>query len=334
MLISFTVISRIVLIILFVIMFVTKSKSYVNILKNIRTKSIQNRLIRPFSSSQSSDNQIPGEKALDIEVIDEEQFTLAPLVNYSHKNKIEPGHVYYVATPIGNLGDITDRARHVLSKVDVIFAEDTRQTIQLLKLLSIPYTKVISHHEHNQHNKMHEITAMAQSGKSIAVVSDAGTPGISDPGSPLAGLLGKKKVPVHPIPGPSAVIAAISIAGFSCTEFTFLGFLPVKGTERKEKIQQITETNHIVVFYEAPHRILRTLKDLVENPYDLDLKSRPCVCCRELTKLHEEIKRDSLENIYAELVETEDIARVRNSFHFISHVFILFIFYFILEIRK
>ena len=142
---------------------------------------------------------------------------------------VEAGHVYYVATPLGNMKDITLRAIEVLTKADVICAEDTRHTIKLLRRLNLPHKELLSHHEHNWQEQLPKIVSMIQHGKSIAVVSDAGTPGISDPGAELAAALVSQRIPVHPVPGPSAVIAALSISGFVASEFTFLGFLAVKG---------------------------------------------------------------------------------------------------------
>ena len=142
---------------------------------------------------------------------------------------VEAGHVYYVATPLGNMKDITLRAIEVLTKADVICAEDTRHTIKLLRRLNLPHKELLSHHEHNWQEQLPKIVGMIQHGKSVAVVSDAGTPGISDPGAELAAALVSQRIPVHPVPGPSAVIAALSISGFVASEFTFLGFLAVKG---------------------------------------------------------------------------------------------------------
>jgi 16S rRNA C1402 (ribose-2'-O) methylase RsmI len=143
--------------------------------------------------------------------------------------------------------------------------------------------------------------SLAQSGKSIAVVSDAGTPGISDPGTELAAALAESGVTVHPVPGCSAVAAALSICGFPCTPFTFVGFLPVKGAARKGALEQIAQTSHTVVFYEAPHRIQRTLRDIASHASTGSDSSAPgamagrrAVCCRELTKLHEQISRGTV----------------------------------------
>ena len=136
---------------------------------------------------------------------------------------VEKGHVYFVATPIGNVKDITLRALEILRNVDYVCAEDTRHTINLFRHISIPHKQMISHHEHNLDTSIPRIIALAQNGSSIAVVSDAGTPGISDPGTQLAYALAQANVPLHPIPGASAVVTALSISGFPATPFTFVG---------------------------------------------------------------------------------------------------------------
>ena len=206
-------------------------------------------------------------------------------------NAILPGHVYFVATPLGNLGDMTKRAVDVLSAVDIICAEDTRHTVKLLRHFQIPHKQLISHHEHNWSEQVPHLVDMALAGKSLAVVSDAGTPCISDPGFELAAACAVRGVPLHPIPGPSAVVAALSVCGFSASEFTFKGFFPVKGKERAARMAEAAACPHTVVFYEAPHRVLQTLRELEE---DHGQGQRACVCCREITKLHEEMKRGSV----------------------------------------
>jgi len=232
-----------------------------------------------------------------------------------HLGSVSPGHVYFVATPIGNLQDITIRAKDTLLEADYVCAEDTRHTINLLRLLQIPHKQMISHHEHNHHSSIPYIVDLALSGKSIAVVSDAGTPGISDPGTELAAALAKANVPIHPVPGPSAVISALSISGFPCSPFTFYGFLPAKGTARKDMLKQIYETKHTLVLYEAPHRIQRTLQDIASyTPSEADssllsvehvsMSSRVCVCCRELTKVHEQISRGTVHQVLQGLVQS------------------------------
>lgn len=223
---------------------------------------------------------------------------------------VQSGHVYFVATPIGNKHDISERAIGILSDVDVVVAEDTRQTIELLRRLNLPHKTIMSHHEYNQPSSIPHIINLAKSMKSVAVVTDAGTPGISDPGAPLAGALAAADVPLHPIPGPSSVIAALSISGFYASEFTFMGFLAVKGKERREKIDTIKSCLHTIVFFEAPHRIIKTLTDLLASSEDM--KHRPCVCCRELTKKHEEIKRGSVQDVLDWLKQVHATHEVRN----------------------
>lgn len=208
---------------------------------------------------------------------------------------VQPGHVYFVATPLGNIHDMSSRAIDVLAQVDVICAEDTRNTVQLLRLLGIPVKKVISHHDHNQVHSIPGVLELIRAGHSIAVVSDAGTPGISDPGTGLAAQLPEGIA--HPIPGPCAMAAALSICGFPATEMTFLAFIPVKGKERKDKLALLASIPHTQVFYEAPHRIQKTFADLVAlGP---DVSSRMCLCCRELTKRHEQSKRGTVTEILA-----------------------------------
>ena len=260
---------------------------------------IQKKSLREQIISRNNDNDNVNEKDNDND-----------MMRNNGKNKVEAGHVYYVATPLGNLGDITIRAKTILSEVDYICAEDTRTTSKLLSLLGLGSNsdnkvkaKLISHHEHNWQTQIPYIRSLLKDGNSIAVVSDAGTPGISDPGAELAAALSTEQVVIHPIPGPSAVIAALSISGFSASEFTFLGFLAAKGKERKEKLESIVSITHTVVFYEAPHRVVETFKDIL-NQNKLS-ENRLCICCRELTKLHEEIRRGTISDCYNWLLNQE-----------------------------
>ena len=223
------------------------------------------------------------------------------------ENVVQPGHVYYVATPLGNLGDITYRSMKVLKGVDIICCEDKRKTSSLLKLLDLPFKTFINHHEHNQFETIDEIVIKAKEGKSIAVVTDAGTPGISDPGSPLAAALARNDVPIHPIPGPSAVISALSVSGFSSSPFTFIGFLPVKGKEKTKMMEIISSSSHTLVLYEAPHRIVRFFKAISNVP---GMKERPCVCCRELTKKFEEFRRGTVEEMLQFYLAAEENSKV------------------------
>jgi 16S rRNA (cytidine1402-2'-O)-methyltransferase len=234
-------------------------------------------------------------------LIASESYSTGAVLNSS---SVEPGHVYFVATPLGNLKDMTTRAIEVLSTVDMICAEDTRHTVKLLRHLSLPHKDLLSHHEHNWKEQIPKILSMVQEGKSLAVVSDAGTPGICDPGAELAEALLIHNVPLHPIPGPSAVVAALSVCGFQASEFSFLGFLAVKGKERTQKLDQIVRIQHPVVIYEAPHRMKMTFRQLASKEYGQG--QRPCVCCRELTKMHEEFKRGNVDECLAWLEKFDD----------------------------
>lgn len=215
---------------------------------------------------------------------------------------VEPGHVYFVATPIGNMYDISKRATDTLSDADMICAEDTRHARHLLNLLGVGSKKIISHHEHNYLEQIPYIIQLAREGKSVAVVSDAGTPGISDPGAQLADACFKNNIPVHPIPGPSAVVTALSIAGYASTQFTFYGFTPVKGKERASTLRNVVSNPQTCVMFEAPHRIVDTLTELSET---YKLSQRPCVCCREITKIHEEFIRGTVADCLARLRQRE-----------------------------
>jgi len=229
--------------------------------------------------------------------------TSATATTTATSNVILPGHIYFVATPIGNLLDISERAKQTLLHSDFICAEDTRHTRQLLNLLKIKPKQMLSHHEHNYLEQIPKIIDLAKNGNSIAIVSDAGTPGISDPGSQLAQACFEQDIPVHPVPGPSAVVAALSVCGFPSSEFSFFGFIDVKGKERAAKLSRISSYPHTAVFFEAPHRIVTTLTELVETYKQRD---RECVYCREVTKLHEEIVRAPLHVCLATMKQRED----------------------------
>ncbi len=217
------------------------------------------------------------------------------------------GTLYIVATPIGNLGDITLRALETLKSVDFILCEDTRHTQKILNHFEIK-TPTISYHQHSDEKKLKEIKEILASGKSLALVTDAGTPGISDPGNKLVSHImehGTWNNTVVPIPGASAVIAALSVSGFPTDKFLFLGFPPHKG--RAKFFKEVAEARHTVVFYESNHRIKKCLGEL----YDVLKKDRPAgrsfgeasVCvsqiciCRELTKQFETIYRGTIEEI-------------------------------------
>ena len=191
------------------------------------------------------------------------------------------GTLFVVATPIGNLEDVTFRALRVLREVALIAAEDTRRTNRLLQHYSIS-TPTTSLHEHNEHAKVPLLLGRLQKGESIAIVSDAGTPLIADPGARLVAAAHQASVRVEPVPGPSAVMAALSTSGFELNQFVFLGFPPPKGKSRVDWFARLRAESRTLVIYEAPHRIRDTLSDLLDN-----LGDRPTLLARELTKLHE-----------------------------------------------
>ncbi len=208
---------------------------------------------------------------------------------------------YIVATPIGNLEDISQRAIRTLSEVDLILAEDTRVTKKLLNYYNIE-TRAISYHQHSNLNKVNHILDFLEQDKDIALVSDAGTPGISDPGNKLIDEIIAKfgdKVKIIPIPGPSALISAGSISGLSMDKFSFMGFPPSKKKRKKffEKvIQQLRDLNCPIVFYESTHRIIKTLQELGGLDEQLSV-----VVCRELTKKFETIYRGTIGDVAREL---------------------------------
>lgn len=201
--------------------------------------------------------------------------------------------LYVVATPIGNLEDITLRALRILREVDLILCEDTRHTRKLLSHYDIK-TQTLSHHQHSSQAKANKIIQMLKNEKTLALVTDAGTPGISDPGNKLISQIIKQvntKI-VQPVPGPSALTAAVSISGLPCDKFLFLGFIPHK--KRRQKIlQEIAESKRTVIFYESCHRIKKTLKQLNELIND----ERQVVVGRELTKKFETIYRGTIAEI-------------------------------------
>src|ERR1700681_1607599 len=194
--------------------------------------------------------------------------------------------LYLVGTPIGNLEDITLRAVRVLKEVDVIACEDTRQTQKLLNRYTIA-TRTTSYHEHNEMTKSAELVKEMQEGASVALVTDAGMPGISDPGYRLIALAIRHRVPVVPIPGASAFLAALVASGLPTDSFRFSGFLPSKRGERRAALEEIKSSPRTQVFYEAPHRVVEALEDVCEVLGE----ARHVVVAREVTKLHEEFLR-------------------------------------------
>ena len=203
------------------------------------------------------------------------------------------GTLYVVATPIGNLEDITLRAIRILKEVDIIAAEDTRHTRKLLNHYGIS-TPALSYYKEKEHERSAVIIDRLQKGQSVALVSDAGTPGISDPGSILVQLAISKKIRVEPIPGPSSLTAALSVAGIHDSSFVFLGFSPSRKKQRQDLLLSLCKEKRYLVFFEAPHRIQSFLHDCYEI-----LGERTVFWYRELTKLHEETTRDSLSAVLA-----------------------------------
>lgn len=205
------------------------------------------------------------------------------------------GSVYLVATPIGNLEDITLRAIRVLNEVDIIVAEDTRQTLKLLNHLKIS-KPMISYHRHSSKDKKLEIIEKVKNGENIAIVSDAGTPIISDPGEEIVKIALEEKIRVIPIPGPCALISGIIASGLDAKEFTFLGFLPLNKKLRNKKLEEIKESKNTIIIYEAPHKLRVTLEDLKKIT-----NNRKIVLAREITKIHEEYISGTAEKLLEEI---------------------------------
>ena len=208
------------------------------------------------------------------------------------------GILYLVATPIGHLDDITLRAIKILKEVDLIAAEDTRHTIKLLNHLEIS-KPMISYHRHNEEFRCEYLIKELKEGKNIALVSDAGTPGISDPGEEIVKESIKQNIKIIPIPGPCAMINALIASGISTKEFCFYGFLPLNKKNRREKLEEIKNVNKTIILYEAPHKIKNTLEDL-KNILD---ENRKVVLAREITKIHEEFIRGSINEILSKIDE-------------------------------
>lgn len=207
------------------------------------------------------------------------------------------GKLYLVATPIGNLEDITLRAIRILKEVDIICAEDTRQTLKLLNHFEIQ-KHLISFHRHSGEEKKQEIIEELKNGKNIALVSDAGTPVISDPGEEVVTLAIEEEIEVVPVPGACALITALIASGIDAKEFTFLGFLPLNKKTREKKLSQIREAKNTTILYEAPHKLSSTLKDLSKV-----LGNRKVVLARELTKIHEEFISGSIDELLERVTE-------------------------------
>jgi 16S rRNA (cytidine1402-2'-O)-methyltransferase len=208
------------------------------------------------------------------------------------------GTLYIVSTPIGNLEDITLRALRVLKEVDLIAAEDTRHSLKLLSHYGIS-RPMISHWGEKERPKAEEIMRRLQAGQSVALISDAGTPGISDPGSLLIKMAIEEGIPVVSIPGPSACIAALSLSGLPTDQFSFIGFLPQKQGQRQKMLIELSLETKTMIFYEAPHRILEMLLDM-QTVFPV----RRAALVKELTKMHEEVLRGSITEIFSSLERT------------------------------
>lgn len=211
------------------------------------------------------------------------------------------GKIYLVATPIGNLSDISIRAIETLKNADIIACEDTRNTIRLLNHFEIK-GHLTSYHEYNKIDKAYELCEKVKEGKNIAFVSDAGMPAISDPGYELVDIAYKEGLEVTVVPGASAVVSALAISGISSRRFAFEGFLPADKNEKKEILTELSQESRTLILYEAPHRLLKTLKELFEY-----MGNRNIAIVREITKLHEEVLRGKLVDIIADY-ESEKVA--------------------------
>ncbi len=203
------------------------------------------------------------------------------------------GCLYVVATPIGNLEDVSMRALRILKEADVIACEDTRQTMKLLSHFDIS-KRLVSYHEHNEITRAPEIVIELEQGAKVALVSDAGTPAISDPGYRLVSLCLRHGIRVVPVPGASAFVAALAASGMPIEEFVFAGFLPSRPTERRKALRALAAEPRTLALYEAPHRLLDTLEDALEI-----LGNRPAVVAREVTKVYEEFVRGHIEDLVA-----------------------------------
>ena len=205
------------------------------------------------------------------------------------KNRVEAGKLYLVATPIGNLSDLSERAIKVLSEVDFIAAEDTRNSMRLLSYLGIS-KPMLSYFEHNKRERGEQIAAKLEAGESCALITDAGTPAISDPGEDMVALCAQRGIPVTSIPGPVASITALTLSGLPTGRFTFEGFLSTNKSERRAHLSSLANESRTMLFHEAPHKLKATLADFAAT-FGAD---RRISLCRELTKLNEEIQRMTL----------------------------------------
>ena len=216
------------------------------------------------------------------------------------KNRIEGGTLYLVGTPIGNLADLSDRAKKILAGVDFIAAEDTRNALRLLSAFDIS-AKLISYHEHNKASAGEKICERLLGGESCALITDAGMPAISDPGEDLVRLASQNGIAVHVVPGPSAVVSALALSALPTKRFAFEGFLDAKKAQRRARLEEIKYDSRTLVFYEAPHKLLATLEDMA----DILGGERKISICRELTKLNESVLRLSLSEAVKHYQENE-----------------------------
>ena len=210
-------------------------------------------------------------------------------MSINEKNKVESSTLYLVGTPIGNLADITERAKKILSEVDFIAAEDTRNSMKLLSCFGI-HAELVSYYEHNKRESGDRIIARLISGESCALITDAGMPAISDPGEDLVRLCADAGVTVRVVPGPSACVSALALSGLSTARFTFEGFLPAQKGDRRKRLDALKNEDRTMIFYEAPHKLRATLDDML----DTFGPSRKISLCRELTKLNEEAHRTTI----------------------------------------
>jgi 16S rRNA (cytidine1402-2'-O)-methyltransferase len=217
---------------------------------------------------------------------------------------LAPGRLYVVATPIGNLGDLSARARETLASAALIAAEDTRHTGVLLKAFGIS-TPMISLHDHNEAQRAPQLIERLRGGASVALVSDAGTPAISDPGFDLVRACAAAGIEVVAVPGPCALVAALSIAALPTDRFCFEGFLPARGAARRARLREVSSERRTLVFYESPHRIGETLADCAEHLGS----TREAVLAREITKLHESLYRGSLAQLADHAKSDADLSR-------------------------
>ncbi len=205
------------------------------------------------------------------------------------KNKVEKSTLYLVATPIGNLADISERAIKVLNEADFIAAEDTRNSLRLLSALGIK-NELVSYHEHNKKSSGERLVARLLSGESCALITDAGMPAISDPGEDIVKLCAEAGITVSVIPGACAAVSALSLSGLATGRFAFEGFLSAKQSERRKRLDAVRSDDRTLIFYEAPHKLIATLQDMA----DAFGNERKISLCREITKINEEIKRTTL----------------------------------------